>query len=296
MSGPFHSIIGHERVIEVLERGCANNSLPHAFLFVGAQGVGRTCVAETLLKSLFDVASLSIVPDFIRVSRLRDKKTDKLKTQISVEQIRAFTARASLTAMNGSWKAGFIEEADKLSVSAANALLKTLEEPKGKTIMILRAPSKESVLETITSRCQIIRFYPVGIQTIADALVKRGFAPEDARTASELSFGRPGMALRFLKDGEYRAEYETANASMTQALRADIPERLQSVTDLIPKSEIDKAAALGRLLDRAEEQLRSELTQQPSAKVVRSLERLFEVRSAMKHNINPHLALEHFFL
>ena len=311
MSNPFRGVIGHSRIITVLERMIANNTLPHAFLFVGAEGIGRSAVTEALLKTLFpEVVHLDVSADISFVKRIRDEKTDKLKTQISVKQIRALTSRLAMSAMGGGWKAGVIEEADRLSIGASNALLKTLEEPKGKTILILHAQSTESVLATIASRCQIVRFYPVAESDITTGLAKLGFAKSDALEAAENAFGRPVNAVRFLKDSAYRSTYETGRSSVAYAFAGSITEKLRAATDMAPKAEANKAVVLASSLDRAEEVLRAQLHRQLGLtgvhadenlslsinQVVHSLERLSEVRESTRQNINPHLALEHLFL
>src|SRR3989338_393110 len=109
----------------------AGETLPHALLFVGPKGAGKTSVAHQLGKAL--LGSLTH-PDFLTLERLVDEKTGKRKSQISVEQIRELNARLGLSSLGGGWKVVFIEEATALSMGAVNALLKTLEEPKGKVL------------------------------------------------------------------------------------------------------------------------------------------------------------------
>ncbi len=312
MQKPFAGVIGHRRILTVLERMMANNTLPHAFLFVGPEGVGRTTVIDALLHAMFDRAgSLGVVSDITRIEREENPKTEKLRTQISVEQIRRLTSRLSMSAMAGGWKAAVIEEADKLSLGAANALLKTLEEPKGRTLIFLRAPSSESVLETIASRCQIVRFYPVSRDQMQNGLVKKGFSPADVEPVFGQSLGRPGTAIRLLKDSEFSSERATGIETMKEALNSSVPDRLRAATDLIPKTQTDKRTALSSRLDCAEEVLRDDLLREigcndlcmhksanteSSENILNALHRLYKVRRATHHNVNPHLALEYLFL
>jgi DNA polymerase III subunit delta' len=301
----FSGVIGHDRVIAILERMLKHESLPHAFLFLGSEGVGRTTIAEKLFLKLFpETGSLQTASDYLSLEIEENIKTGKLKTLISVEQIRAFTTRISRSAMHGGWKVGFIEQADRLSAGATNALLKTLEEPQGKTLMILRAPDIESVLPTIASRCQILRFAPVSFNDVVQGLVKMGYSREDVEPFAKQSLGRPGVALKLLKDSAFRAIQETGTASITQAFSSEIPVRLKLATELVPKSETDKQALLTSLLDRSEEVLREALYNKIYSsrsglslnQTVNALERLVDVRASVQHNINPHLALEHLFL
>lgn len=313
MKNPFSGVIGHGRILKVLERMMANETLPHAFLFVGPEGVGRTTVIEALLKTLFDIpGSIEAISDITWLRREEDPKTEKVKTQISVEQIRLLTNRLSMSAMSGGWKAAVIEEADKLSLGAANALLKTLEEPKGRTIMFLRAPSSESVLETIASRCQVVRFYPVSKNEIQEALVKKGFSPVDLTEVVSQSLGCPGVALRLLKDSEFSSEKAVWVSTMTEVFNSSIPERLRAAIDLVPRDDIDKRDTLSSQFDCAEEVLRDDLLRTIGCEdlcmysgkgtfgspddILFTLKRLLALRRVEDQNINPHLALEHLFL
>lgn len=224
-----------------------------------------------------------------------DEKTGKLKSAISVEQIREMIAQLSLTSFDGQKKTAFIEEADHLSDAAGNALLKTLEEPRGDTLIILRAESVESVPATMASRCQILRFYPVATRTMADALVRRGVDGEEATRLALMSAGRPGVALRFLKDGEYRAEVETAVSVFETVMASSLPKRFGLIAKMLPKEETDKATALSKILDVWERVARDKLLT-GDQRYVGILDRLRQSRDAMDHNINPQLALEHIIL
>jgi DNA polymerase III subunit delta' len=312
MQKPFAGVIGHEKILMVLERMMANETLPHAFLFVGPEGVGRTTVIKALLQALFEATGpLETIPDLSWVVRKEDPKTEKLKTQISVDQIRELTRVLSMSAMAGGWKSAVIEEADKMSTAGANALLKTLEEPKGKTLLFLRAPSVESVLETIASRCQVIRFYPVAHEEMVEGIVKKGFSRADVNEVVSQSLGRTGAAIRLLKDSVFSSQRATGVESMKAVFGATIPERLRAATDLVPKSEVNKRELLGSHLDCAEEVLRDSLLRfvgceqlcmhgkalvKTDDQILDALGRLHDVRRSVHHNVNPHLALEHLFL
>ncbi len=313
---PFAQTIGHKTAQDVLLRLFANDRTPHALLFVGPSHVGKTHLATALIRHLLRVnLPLEISPDVTFVHRERDEKTGKRKAQISVKQIRFLTQRLAMSSMGGSWKIGFIEEANLLSTGAANALLKTLEEPKGKTLLLLCAPSVESVLPTIASRCQCVRLAIVSRIDLSLALQKRGLGRHEAHQIASRCLGRPGLALRFLQDSELRAQKELAHEYARTLFSASLPEQFRSVQDLIPKSEIDKSPRLLRLLDDWSEVLRDEflrsigceswcfeaeegrkeqrMTREHQRRV---LLRIQEVREALSHNINPHLALEHLFL
>ena len=178
---PFSGLIGHDRIQTVFSRMLARETLPHALLFVGPEGVGKTTVAHQLVKTL--LGSLAH-PDFQTLERLVDEKTGKRKSQISVEQIRELNARLGLSSLGGGWKVVFIQEAAALSTGAVNALLKTLEEPKGKVLFLLRAGSTDGLPATIVSRCQTMRFSIVSGREIVEGLTKMGFSRADAQAAT----------------------------------------------------------------------------------------------------------------
>lgn len=312
-------IIGHHRIQEVLSRMLEHQTLPHALLFIGPEGVGKTTLAHTLSQVLLSHSgSLHTHPDFVELNRLVDEKTGKRKSLISVEQIRELNNRLALSSLSGGWKIAFLEEAGYLSIAGANALLKTLEEPKGQTLFILRATSLGELPETIVSRCQILRFTLVSRKDIEDGLVMLGFSRADARTASVQALGRPGYAIRFLRESDVRAHQETSMAQALAFFSAPLPERLKRVTELVPKSEIQKDEALLKILDQwellcrdvllehlgrgdvrvfpDEARLRSLVPVFPPTTLLSLLDRIARVRAALRHHINPHLALEHIAL
>lgn len=317
---PFASVIGHQSAKEVLLRMISHDRLPHALLFVGQHSVGKTSVIKSLIKHLMHTGSRSIAacPDITLVER-EISADSKRKTAISIKQIRTVIDRLSMTSFTGVWKIAFIKEADRLSTGAANALLKTLEEPKGQTLIILRAPSRESVLPTVASRCQTIHLTSVSSAQIADALQKRGFSKDEAEQIAKRSYGRPGIALRYMSDSAFRARKEAATHQIQHLLKAQLPEQFRSVTELIPKTDFDKAHSLSKLLDDWTEVIRDKMMEEIASLgystglamtrtksnrdhsvkahcTFRLLRAIEEVQEGLKHNINPHLALEHIFL
>jgi DNA polymerase III subunit delta' len=312
-------VTGHDTALEVLSRMISGDSLPHALLLVGPESVGKTTIAHKLFRQVLDyTGDLATHPDVHILERLVDKKTEKKKTQISVAQVRELTARVSMSSMMGSYKVVFIEEAHMLSSAAANALLKTLEEPKGDVLFILRATTTDQLPATIVSRCQVLRLHAVSRETIIEGLKKMGYGATDATTAAGRALGRPGRAIRFLKDSEYRSELETGIAQAVVFLEQDLAGRLGTVLELIPKKEVHKKERLLVLLDQWELVFRDILLESfscddarvlqdvadvsiagrrfTSDEIVSLLERIANVRQSMRYHVNPHLALEHISL
>lgn len=302
----FPGLIGHRAIQEVLLRMLTGGRLPHALLFVGSEGAGKTTMARALAQALLShKGDLALHPDFFTLS------------QMSVDQVRELTGRLGMSSLSGGAKVVFLEEASSLSMGAVNALLKTLEEPKGNTYFILRARSIDELPATIVSRCQTFRFGMVRQGEIIDGLVKMGFVKGDAQAAATQSLGRPGRAIRFLKESSYQAELTTGLNQAVAFLDASLPGRLGQIMELIPKTETEKEETLVKLLDQWELVFRDVIlrqlglaswqvfTSEPLDRLARAttmksllstFTALHEVRSAIDHHVNSHLALEHLAL
>jgi DNA polymerase-3 subunit delta' len=295
---PFSTIVGHERAVGVLRRMLENGRMCHGFLFVGPEGVGRRTLARAFLQALMPEAKLSAHPDFVTIVREEDEKTGKRKSAVSVDQIRALRERLSLSSSAGGRKAALIEEAETMNDAAANALLKTLEEPSGRAAIILRAPSVESVPATIASRCQVLRLHPVARAAIAAALRRRGLDAHEAGTLAAESAGAPGVAIRLLTDGGFRSEAETAMSAFEALRGASVPSRLKTVAECLPKDEANKAETAHRLLSAWESAVHAAALQAVSAgksgkPFLPSIAAIREAQESVRRNGNPQLALEH---
>jgi DNA polymerase-3 subunit delta' len=311
-------IFGHEKIISFLEKSIENGRLNHAYLFVGPNGVGKTAVAEWLIKKMLGPAGFNH-PNVSMLTRLVDEKTEKIKSEIVVKQVRELRGRLAMSGFVGSRKFAFIEEADALNEEAANALLKTLEEPTRDTTLILRASSVDNLLPTIVSRCQIIRFTPVKTEKIIEALRERGVIRVEAENLAALSVGCPGYAFRLLYDEETRSLEETSTRQFIEIVRLPPAERLAKAAAWLPKDEVNKKEQLRNLLDRWEGLLREVLFlsfglddlakrataypeliqlshQKRNEQWFGALEILRTIKKDLAVNVNPTLSLEHLFL
>jgi len=311
-------IIGHEKVLSFLEKSLKNGQLSHAYLFVGPNGVGKTAVAEWLIKKILGSTGFNH-PDVSVINRLVDEKTDKIKSEIVVDQVRKLRERLSMSGFLSGYKFAFIEEAEALNIEASNALLKTLEEPTKNTTLILCAASPDCLLSTIVSRCQVIRFTPAPRIKITEALINRGVVRKEAEAMAALSSGRPGYALRLLRDEETRALEETSVQQFVEIVDSPLSARLARAAAWLPKDETNKKEQLKNLLDRWEwllrdvfllssglEDLAARSMAYPAlgrlAKTKKTdhwsaaIEALHEIKNDLNFNVNPTLALEHLFL
>ena len=214
----------HPRNIYDLEGGAAaedafagalaRGRLHHAWLISGPLGVGKATFAYRVARRLLGAAPadgrgrLGASPDD-PVCRLiagrahpdlmvlqRDPEDGKSRKQIPVEEARELTEFFSKTPALAAWRVAIVDTADDLNASGANALLKTLEEPPPRGVLLLLSHRPWALLPTIRSRCRILRLQPPPPEAVAERLAARtGLAPGEALALAEMARGAPGRAL-----------------------------------------------------------------------------------------------------
>ena len=244
----LETVLGQQTAIETLQRGLAGARSHHAYLFEGPPGVGKERAAFGLAQALLcehpteerlacgmcsscDRAvpkapgGLCLHPDVVILERglyepsQIGRKTPELK-EISIDQVRTLVlARAAFPPHEGRAKVFVVRRADELSISAANALLKTLEEPGRNTHFILLTSRKAALLSTIRSRTLSLRFGHLSNAVVARILSSRGVPEPAATDIAELAGGSVETALSFA-DPEGRSEIETFVARMRTAVAA----------------------------------------------------------------------------
>ena len=181
----FKDIIGQEKPINILKNALLNDRLAHAYLFYGPSGSGKVFTALNFAKTLNCLNRSGAQTDCCDECA-SCKKIDsgnhidvrwidllKGKSEISIEQIRQVQSQVNLRPYEARYKIFSIQDAEYMNEEAQSALLKTLEEPPAKSIIILTTANPESLLTTIVSRCQSVKFYPLGIERTRDMLIKR---------------------------------------------------------------------------------------------------------------------------
>lgn len=163
-------------------------------------------------------------------------KKEKDKKNIAIEQIREFIRTLNMSSFLDSYKIGIIKHADSLSNEASNALLKTLEEPKEKVIIILIAPDVNQINSTIASRSKVLNFHPVPADDIYDYLLKNLKASRsEAKNYSRLALGRPALAVKFLEDKDFNKKYCEKMEIFVNFFGQDINSRLLAVDQMFDK-------------------------------------------------------------
>jgi DNA polymerase-3 subunit delta' len=206
-------LIGHEWAVEMLQEQIHCNSIRQAYLFCGPSGVGRRTLAIRLIQALNcpnagkEGEACGECKTCRQIERMQYADLDVIQAEkeggiLKVEAIREVRKRLALTPYLGKYRVALFLRFQEANTSAANALLKTLEEAPPADILLLTADTPEQLLPTIVSRCEILRLRPVAVETLEQALIMHGADEEKARLLAHVSGGRPGFALRMLQDAE----------------------------------------------------------------------------------------------
>lgn len=229
----FDSLVGNERAKEILRRMLRQGRVPGALLFAGEQGLGKKSFALELARALNcrdprGVEGCGACPACARIGKFQypaaDDKDEYKKLlwsehrdvglvlpynrNVYIQAVRELERESNFRPVEGNARVFIIENAESLTDASANALLKTLEEAPPSTHIVLVTSRPSSLLPTIRSRCQTVRFAPLTSEELEGFLVRKGQrAGAEARLAAQLASGRPGVALGLNLD-TYRARRE----------------------------------------------------------------------------------------
>lgn len=203
MSELFEGLVGHAGVVALLQGDLDNPA--HAYLFVGPTSVGKEFVASRF------AAGLLVDPDASTEAQERALRLGLARTHpdlivveaegatsIGVDQAREVVRRASMTPVEGRRTVFLFPEAGTMTEPAANALLKTLEEPSPSAVFLLVAEAEDEFPPTVASRCRTVQMGRVPLDEMVDALVARGVDPDEAHGVAVVAGGRPGLALALM--------------------------------------------------------------------------------------------------
>lgn len=313
-------LVGNGAAREFFMTAIARDRLAHAYLVTGPEGVGKRVLATEVAAALLGTdRPVALHPDFFVVERERDEKTGNLNAGIRVGQADALRARLASAAMMGGWKVAVIDGADLLLAEAANRLLKTVEEPHPKTLILMLAGTADAVLPTIRSRCQHVELRTVPHKEIADALVARGVSSADASLVARISDGRPSRAFGFVEDPGALDRLRDLRTLLLAVPTVDVPERWQALDRVIPpKAAFNDArvaadgalALLGELCRDAllcaygeaertvHADARTEVVHAMGGdpqRLAAVLAAVTEARSRIAANVNPRTVLQHLF-
>src|SRR5688500_18417822 len=266
-SMPFRDLVGHTRLVTLLSRAVARNTLPPSLLLAGPAGVGKRRVAVATASALncldpkpgtleHDACGLcaacrrierGVHPDVV-VIEPGDSGA------IKIEPIREVIDQAGYRPFEGRRRVVIVDEADAMVPQAQNALLKTLEEPPSASVFMLVSSMPDALLATVLSRCPRLRFAPLSVADVADALMRdHEYGEADARAAAADADGSIGRALAAESVDLAEARDAAAHLLEQAAKVTDPVRRLDAVKDLTSRtsraaSERDQMAACLRAM------------------------------------------------
>jgi DNA polymerase-3 subunit delta' len=334
------SIIGQETAVSLLQRAVDDDiRLSHAYLFVGPEHVGRATTARTFAQALNCRVEGEGPCGECRICRLitegkhpdietvapggvceeAEHKDHQGSRDIRICQIRRLEKVVSRAPFEARRRVVLVDPAESMTAEAANALLKTLEEPPLNVVLVLIAALEERVPETVRSRCRRVPFYGVPRAEIERALVERwDAAPEVAGRGARLAQGRVGWAVAAVENEKLLVERERAVTEVQSALQGGISERFAYAEVLGRRFSQDAASVDGSLAvwedwwrdtflaasDRTDlvantehlDELRSQASQYGVRGALKSLLAVRETRQRLEEHANPTLALEAMLL
>ena len=219
-----YHLVGHAAAEDLFLQEFQNGKVPHAWLIAGPEGIGKATLAFRIARFVLqdqqdiDPTSLFVDPqaqvskliandshsNLLVLSRPWDPDKKRLKTAVTVNEVRKMHDFFGLAAGRRGWRVCIVDTADELNISAANALLKTLEEPPDNTLILLLASTPGRLLPTIRSRCRLLRLEALSTDHVAQLLREAGVTGlSEAQTDSiaKLSGGSIGQALRLVEHG-----------------------------------------------------------------------------------------------
>ena len=225
------------RAVDAALRSLAEGRLGHALLLAGPPALGKRAVAEALARRLLcptpaadglacgecrscrlfpaqavGLGSAQAHPDLQRIGLEPNDKGDKLRTEVTVDQVRRLGQWLALTPQLNGPQVAIVDPADLMNAAAGNALLKTLEEPAPNRFLLLVSSRPGRLPATIRSRCQRLEFrLPPRDEALA-WLAEQGLAPDQATAALEAARGNPGMAARWAAEGALGLRAEVARS------------------------------------------------------------------------------------
>jgi DNA polymerase-3 subunit delta' len=318
-------MIGHDWAVHLLQQHVASGKVRHAYLFAGPDGVGKRTLALRFAQALCCEAAPQAggFCGTCRACRLiADQQHPDLHVVASespgaalrVGQVRELQKMLSLAPYEARWRIALMLRFHEATASASNALLKTLEEPAERVVLLLGARTVEELLPTIVSRCEILRLRCLSTPELENALKARGELGDEAGLVAALAAGRPGWAIKFGKDPEWmqtrkqRLDDLTAILQMTRSDRFKQAEKLakdgESLNYVLETwlawwrdavlASLETEASLNnpdRISDF--ERIRSKVATTDLLKALRITEQTLE---ALNRNANPRLALENLML
>lgn len=243
------NLLGHAWAEKLLQKHISNDEIRHAYLFTGAPGIGRRSLALAFARAVN--CTQPPAPGEYCASCRVCRQTEKMQQpdlsivtpeaeggMIKVNQIRNLQHSLSLTPYEAKYRIALLLNFQFANANAQNALLKTLEEAPKQVILLLTADSADTLLPTISSRCEILRLRPVPVELLENELVSRWNIPQEkAHLYAHISNGRTGLALQMANDPEIMEKRKNWTDEFFRLLPLNRRERFAAVESLTRSRE-----------------------------------------------------------
>jgi DNA polymerase-3 subunit delta' len=252
----WHHVVGHDWAVRLLAGALAHNRAGHAYLFTGPDQIGKMTLARAFAAALNCQAEPGERPcGHCRACRLiaEDKHPDvrvilpevseRGALSIKIDAIRRLSQDLSLSAYEGRYKIALLKRFDTANANAANAFLKTLEEPPANVVLLLTARESDALLPTITSRCRTVSLRPIPAALIEEVLMTRpyevghGVKPDEASLLARLADGRLGWAIRAHEQPALLQERAAQLEALHKALAGSLVARFAQAETLARKAD-----------------------------------------------------------
>ena len=312
------NIKGQETAVRYLKNNLSSQRIANSYLFFGPQGVGRTLAVKAFAASLmcgnktFDGEPCGMCPSCNRIESADHPDVNWIKPEknkaIKIVEVRQAKERLSLKPFEAPVSICVIEDAHMMTTEASNALLKVLEEPPGKSLIILVSDKKELLLPTVLSRCSEVRFKSLPLGECRDIILQNSDVDhEKAEFLAYFSQGAPGVALGMIEEGVIDRKEELAgrieeivNEQYASCMSWDSEKKdvILEDLDLLILMFRDIALAASGLdelvLDK--ELISSGILDHYAAysvdKISAILDKLIEIKRSVMGNVNPKVAAQ----
>ncbi|HPU95058.1 MAG TPA: AAA family ATPase [Candidatus Gracilibacteria bacterium] len=305
------NIIGHEKQLMQLEKDISSGNVSHAYLLWGPGHIGKYTVAKKLASILqcennfCGVCSTCL--QIRKGSHIDTMEFENNHEALKIEHVREIISRCNMSPQ-GKYKVVILQSIGRMTTEAANALLKTLEEPPNNTIFIMTTSNIREVLPTILSRSRIVRFHLFPHDFLIQMLKKKYLNIDDEKIdqAARLSLGRAGFAIDLMEQPEKFADYLKLYKDISYLLETDnIVERFSYVENILDDEKRDDGASNIRtddFLNVMTHVLRTRMIEFASKKgvdvraLIDMIAKVQDASSSLKKNVNARLLLENLML
>lgn len=299
-------IVGHQKQWQFLKESFRLGRVPHALLFQGPEKLGKKTLAREFVKLIncqsndfsskpcqkclsCQAIERGVHPDFIFI--------EPIGKEIQISQIRDLSLRLAEKSSLSPFKTAILDKAHLMNQEAQNSFLKTLEEPKGKTVLILVTEYPERLFPTILSRLQKIKFFPVKKEEIEDFLKEKEISKEKIEEILIISSGKPGLVIDFLKNPEKLKERKERIKAIIKISNLPLFSRFQYAKELSRQDDLKEILDIWLnyfrkiLLSHLNE--KQSIQQYPLSKLQNTLWQIQKINFLISTtNINKKLALE----